>query len=251
MAWPLVTVELIGLHSLPDIDAGADLAALLTGAVNLQRGDILVVAQKIVSKAEGRSVDLASVDVSSRARHLARRTDKDQRIVQLVLDESVEVMRARPGVLIVEDIRGLVCANAGIDRSNVRQEKDETVLLLPLDPDASAQGLMNGIRAITGLTVGIVISDSHGRAWREGTVGVAIGVAGIEALSDRRGQLDRYGYELQHTLVGVADELAAAASLVMGQGNEGIPAVVVRGLNLAGEGKAKDLQRPHERDLFR
>jgi coenzyme F420-0:L-glutamate ligase/coenzyme F420-1:gamma-L-glutamate ligase len=246
-----VTVELIGLHSLPDIYAGADLAALLTSAVNLLRGDILVVAQKIVSKAEGRSVDLASVDVSARAHQLARRTDKDQRIVQLVLDESVEVMRARAGVLIVEDKRGLVCANAGIDRSNVRQQNGDTVLLLPLDPDASAQGLMKGIRAITGLTVGIVISDSHGRAWREGTVGVAIGVAGIEALSDRRGQLDRYGYELQHTLVGIADELASAASLVMGQGSESIPAVVVRGLNLAGEGTAKDLQRPHDRDLFR
>ena len=172
-------------------------------------------------------------------------------MVQLVLDESVEVMRARPGVLIVEDRRGLVCANAGIDRSNVRQDTGETVLLLPEDPDRSAQQMLGKIQEITGLAIGIVISDSHGRAWREGTVGVAIGAAGIEALSDRRGQRDRDGYELQHTLVGVADELAAAASLLMGQGNESIPAVVIRGVNVAGTGAARDLQRPHERDLFR
>lgn len=247
----MVSVRLIGLDNLPEIEPGADLPAILSQATQLQPGDILVVAQKIVSKAEGRAVSLTSVDVSPRARQLARRTDKDERMVQLVLDESVEVMRARPGVLIVEDNRGLVCANAGIDRSNVVQTGGETVLLLPEDPDRSAQDLMSGISALANVEIGVVISDSHGRAWREGTVGVAIGVAGIEALSDLRGRRDRYGYELQHTQVGVADELAAAASLVMGQGSEGIPAVIVRGLNLSGGGKANDLQRPHDRDLFR
>jgi coenzyme F420-0:L-glutamate ligase / coenzyme F420-1:gamma-L-glutamate ligase len=246
-----VNLQLIALTNLPEIEPGSDLPALLAAATELEANDVLVVAQKIVSKAEGRYADLKSVEVSPRARQLSKRTEKDERIVQLVLDETAEVMRARPGVLIVEDKRGLVCANAGIDRSNVRQTTGETVLLLPEDPDRSAQDLATGIQAITTLRIGIVISDSHGRAWREGTVGVAIGAAGIEALSDRRGQRDRYGYQLQHTLVGVADELAAAASLAMGQGNEGIPAVVIRGLEVSGFGKAKDMQRPHERDLFR
>ncbi len=208
-------------------------------------------AQKVVSKAEGRLVRLDSVTVSPEARELARRSEKDERVVQLILDESQSVLRVRPGVLIVEDRRGWVCANAGIDRSNVVQRGGETVALLPLDPDVSAETIRAAIQERTGATVGVIISDSHGRAWREGTIGIAIGAAGVDVLSDRRGAADRHGYTLQHTLVGTADELAAAASLLMGQGAESVPVVVIRGLDVSGGARASDLQRAREKDLFR
>jgi coenzyme F420-0:L-glutamate ligase/coenzyme F420-1:gamma-L-glutamate ligase len=249
---PATQFTALAVENLPEIRPGADLATLLATSFQFQRGDIVVIAQKVVSKAEGRLVDLSSVRPGPESLRLAGISEKDPRVVQLVLDESREVLRVRPGVIIVEDRRGWVCANAGIDRSNIVQsEGGETVCLLPLDPDASAAAIRATLQEACGFKVAVVISDSHGRAWREGTVGVAIGAAGLEALSDRRGRPDRTGYALQHTLVGSADELASAASTLMGQGNEGIPAVVLRGLGLAGSGRAVDLQRPRERDLFR
>lgn len=242
----------MAITGLPEVKPGADLGPLLVDRFTFEDNDVLVLAQKIVSKAEGRLVRLESVKPSKEALDLGLKAEKDPRIVQLILDESQEVLRVRPGAIIVEDRRGWVCANAGIDRSNIIQEDAaETVCLLPVDPDAAARAIHDGIGEITGREIGVVISDSHGRAWRDGTVGVAIGAWGIDALSDRRGRLDRTGYVLEHTLVGTADELAAAASVLMGQGNEGLPAVVLRGLNVRGAGRAKDLQRPRERDLFR
>jgi coenzyme F420-0:L-glutamate ligase/coenzyme F420-1:gamma-L-glutamate ligase len=211
------------------------------------------VAQKIVSKAEGRLVRLADVRPSERANELAQQTGKDARLVELILQESEEVSRVRPGLIIVRHRLGFTSANAGVDRSNVPQEgEEETVLLLPRDPDGAAAGLRQGIQERWGVAVGVIVADSHGRPFRLGTVGVAIGVAGLPALWDRRGEADLYGYRLQHTDVGLAGEIAAAASMVMGQAAEGTPVVLVRGLALpAGEGKASDLIRPKEFDLYR
>ncbi len=249
---PQVDARLIGVVGLPEVRPGDDLAGMISSVVALADGDVLVVAQKIVSKAEGRLVQVDHVRSSERARSLASETDKDDRLVQLILDESSEVVRASRGVLIVQDNRGWVCANAGVDRSNIEQTGgSETVALLPVDPDQSADRIRRRVRELAGVTIGVIVSDSHGRPWREGTVGVALGASGVTALADRRGQNDRHGYVLQHTLVGLADELAAAASLLMGQGDESIPAVVIRGIRAAGQGQARDLQRPRERDLFR
>jgi len=233
--------------------AGLILDALRASDFDLLDEDVLVIAQKIVSKAEGRLVRLEDVKPSDRAEELARLTEKDPRLVELILRESREVIRARPGLVIVEDTRGFVAANAGIDRSNVEQgEGDESVALLPTDPDASAELLRSDIREATGKEVAVIINDSHGRAWREGTVGVAIGVAGMSPLADRRGDTDLTGYVLQHTVIGLADEIASAASLLMGPAAEGVPAVLVRGLHVNGrEGSARELQRPRELDLFR
>jgi coenzyme F420-0:L-glutamate ligase/coenzyme F420-1:gamma-L-glutamate ligase len=244
-------IRLIGLSGLPEIQPGDRLGAILAEVATFETNDVLVVAQKIVSKAEGRLVRLSDVSVSRQAEELARQAEKDPRLVQLILDESRAILRVRPGLIIVEDRRGWVCANAGIDRSNVAADGEQIVSLLPLDPDRSAAHLRAELMQLTGVELGVIISDSHGRAWREGTVGVAIGAAGIVALTDRRGQRDRHGYQLQHTLVGTADELAAAASLLMGQAAESVPAVIVRGLDVHGCGQAHDLQRPHQRDLFR
>lgn len=251
-------VELIPLPGIPVVGPGDDLAALLLNAVmeaglTLRDGDVLAVAQKIVSKAEGRTVNLAEIRPGREALSVAEKTDKDPRLVELILQESEEISRMRRGVLIVRHRLGFTSANAGIDRSNVCQEGDNlTVLLLPEEPDASAAHLRAEIRARKQVEVGVVITDSHGRPFRLGTVGVALGVAGVPALWDRRGEADLYGYHLQHTEVGLADEIAAAASLLMGQAAEGIPAVLIRGLQLpAQEGSARDLIRPREQDLYR
>jgi len=234
-------------------------AALLLQALDragqtLRDGDVLAVAQKIVSKAEGRQVRLAAVTPSARAEEVAAVVGKDARLVELILRESTAVSRLAPGVLIVRHRLGFTSANAGIDRSNVQTHsgEEEAVLLLPLDPDASAVALREALRAATGAAAGVVITDSHGRPFRLGTVGVAIGVAGLPALWNRRGEADLYGYRLQHTDVGLADEIAAAAGLLMGQAAEGLPAVLLRGLRLppAG-GRATDLVRPDELDLYR
>lgn len=234
------------------------LAALDRAGLTPQDGDVLAVAQKIVSKAEGRLVNLADVTPSERAVELGQQAAKDPRLVELILRESDEVSRFRPGVIIVRHRLGFTSANAGIDRSNVGFDADvgpdgeERVLLLPLDPDASARRIRETIAAERGAAVGVVITDSHGRPFRLGTVGVAIGVAGLPALWDRRGEPDRYGYRLQHTDVGVADEIAAAAGLLMGQAAEGQPAVLLRGLRLPPtDGRAADLVRPKEMDLYR
>lgn len=245
------------LDAIPAVRAGDDLSelvleALAAAGIELIAGDILVVAQKIVSKAEGRKVLLSSVTPSGRAQELAVTCGKDARLVELVLAESREVLRCCPGVIIVEDVRGFVMANAGIDASNVESDAGEAVLLLPVAPDASACALRKAVKVRTGVDVGIVINDSFGRAWRLGTVGTAIGVAGLPALLDLRGQADRNGRVLQSSELGVADEVAAAASLMMGQGAEGRPVVHVRGFPYAMEnGHTAQLLRPRTKDLFR
>lgn len=233
--------------------AGATLAALAAGGEQLRDGDVLVFAQKVVSKAENRFVDLQSVAPGPEAIRLAAIVDKDPRFVEVVLGQASRVVRARTGVLIVEHKLGLVMANAGIDRSNLGPETGEdSVLLLPEDPDGSADALRAAIRDQTGCDVAVIINDSFGRPWRSGTVGVAIGVAGIEALVDKRGQHDLFDRTLRVTVIGHADEIAAAASIVMGGADEGRPVVVVRGLPAAAaQGRATDLVRPAHEDMFR
>lgn len=249
-------LTLTALPGMPEVMAGDDLAGLLLAAVagagkRLENGDVLVVAQKIVSKAEGRAVRLADVVPSARASELASRADKDPRLAELILRESREVLRVKPGVIIVEHRLGLVMANAGIDQSNV-SGPDEIALLLPEDPDASARRIRDDIGRRAAAAIGVVINDSFGRAWRVGVAGVAIGVAGLPALVDRRGSADRAGRRLRVTQVAAADELAAAASLIMGQADEGLPAVLARGFPYARrEGCAAELQRPRAEDLFR
>jgi coenzyme F420-0:L-glutamate ligase/coenzyme F420-1:gamma-L-glutamate ligase len=252
-------LEIIALEGIGAIKPGDDLGALLvdsvsSGGTTLRNGDVIVVAQKAVSKMENRYVVLSSVTPSERAIELGTRCDKDPRLVEIILSESREVLRAIPGVLVVEDRRGLVLANAGVDRSNVDQESREAerVLLLPKDPDASAAGLRARVSALAGVDVGVIINDSLGRAWRLGTVGAAIGVAGLPGLLDRRGEPDLQGRRLEITEVGLADELAAAASVVMGQAAEGRPAVVIRGVVWPRrDGNGRELLRPPEKDLFR
>jgi coenzyme F420-0:L-glutamate ligase/coenzyme F420-1:gamma-L-glutamate ligase len=231
---PLTISPLKGIPYIRHGDNLADivLTSLHENNLTLQTGDILVFAQKIVSKSEGRAVNLETIQPSPRAMELAGRTEKDPRVVELILRESREILRTRVGAIIVEHNLGFVCANAGIDHSNVAGPGDATgewVLLLPEDPDRSAVGLRDEIKSKTGMRIGILIIDSHGRAWRNGTVGSAIGIAGLPGLEDLRGKPDLFGYTLQVTLVGVADELAAAASLMMGQAAEGTPVVHVRG----------------------
>jgi coenzyme F420-0:L-glutamate ligase/coenzyme F420-1:gamma-L-glutamate ligase len=239
------------------IQTGDDLAALILEAMHradlrLETGDIFVLAQKIISKTEGRKVNLATVMPSPRARELAAQIEKDPRLIELILQESNgEVLRTRPGLIVVEHRLGFVCANAGIDHSNVAGD-DEWVLLLPENPDASAERLRAQWESTTGTQVGVMIIDSHGRAWRNGTVGVAIGISGLPGVVDLRGQADLNGRILQVTQVGAADELAAAASLVMGQAAEGTPVVHVRGFPYPlREGSLRELIRPKEMDLFR
>lgn len=250
------------LGGLPTIRAGDDLAALIAAAMTGEKivaedGDVLVLAQKIVSKAEGRRVRLRDVVPSQRAVELATECDKDPRIVELILRESVAVVRCRPGVIIVEHRSGLVMANAGIDASNVEadldtNETEESVLLLPEDADRSAARLRETLGSLLGCEIGIVINDSFGRAWRNGTVGTAIGVAGPPALWDMRGLPDRNGRVLRATEVGIADELAAAASLLMGQGDEGLPVVHVRGFPHPFRASSmRELIRDRNIDLFR
>jgi coenzyme F420-0:L-glutamate ligase/coenzyme F420-1:gamma-L-glutamate ligase len=250
-------LRLIALPGIPLVQEGDDLAALILAAVSrcgehLCDGDVLVVAQKIVSKSEGRLVPLDVVRPSPRAIELAEKTAKDPRIVELVLRESTEVVRFARDVLIVAHRLGFVMANAGIDQSNVAPQGDEAVLLLPEDPDGSCARLRHALQAREGVDVGVIVNDSHGRAWRNGSVGVALGVAGLPAVVDLRGRADLFDRTLRVTEIGLADELAAAASLLMGQADEGRPVVLVRGVPYARrEGSARELVRPRERDLFR
>ena len=253
-------LSLAALSGIPLIRQGDNLADLVLNAIQknniaLEDGDILVFAQKIVSKAEGRAVNLATVIPSPRAIELAAQTEKDARLVELIIQESNEILRTRPGTIIVEHKLGFVCANAGIDHSNVAgagNTAEEWVLLLPAEPERSAQKICNELESKTGKRIGILIIDSHGRAWRNGTVGLAIGIAGLPGLQDLRGEPDLFGFTLRITQVGVADELAAAASLVMGQAAEGTPIVHVRGFPYSlREGSLKELIRPKEQDLFR
>lgn len=251
-------LTLTALPGIPEVERGAPLVRLLIEAVaraglQLAQGDVLVIAQKIVSKAEGRLVPLAEVTPSPRAMTLAATVDKDPRLVELMLRESREVLRAKRGVLIVEHRLGFVTASAGIDQSNVPGGPDgDVALLLPEDPDASARAIRDGVCEACGVEIGVVINDSFGRAWRNGVIGTAIGVAGIPALVDMRGEADRDGRALQITLVAAADELAAAASLLMGQAAGGVPAVLARGFPyMRRESRVEELIRPRAEDLFR
>lgn len=254
---PLTITPLLGI---PLIHPGDDLSKIVlqsleqTG-ITLVDGDILVLAQKVVSKAENRLANLVDVVPSERALDLAAQIDKDARLIELILLESNEVLRYRSGVIIVEHRLGFICANAGIDHSNVCGEGDESeewVLLLPKNPDAYAKTLRQCVEKARGVRLGVMIIDSHGRAWRMGTVGLTIGLSGLPALVDLRGQMDIFGYELRVTQVGAADELAAAASLVMGQTAEQTPVVHVRGFPYPlREASLSEILRPKDQDLFR
>jgi coenzyme F420-0:L-glutamate ligase/coenzyme F420-1:gamma-L-glutamate ligase len=253
-------LTLTPLPDFPLVKAGDDLGDLIltcldAARVELQGGDALVLAQKIVSKSEGRLVNLTTIDPSPRACELAREVEKDPRFVELVLRESREVLRTRPGTLIVEHRLGFVCANAGIDHSNVLGpdgDPEDWVLMLPEDPDGSAERLRQRLSVKVNAPIGILIIDSHGRAWRNGIVGVSIGFAGLPGVVDMRGKPDLFGFRLRITQIGAVDELAAAASLVMGQADEGVPVVHVRGFPYPlREGHFSELLRPKDQDLFR
>lgn len=255
-----MSLTLTPLQHIPLIHHGDNLVDIVLRSLEksnlvLRDQDIFVFAQKIISKAEGRAVNLVTITPSQRAIDLGKQAEKDPRLVELILCESTEVLRTRPGTIIVEHTLGFVCANAGIDHSNVAGAGDadeEWVLLLPADPDRSANLLRNGIQARTGKQIGVLIIDSHGRAWRNGTVGVAIGLAGMPGLEDLRGHADLFDFKLRITQIGAADELAAAASLVMGQAAEGTPVVHVRGFPYPlREGSLTELIRPKDQDLFR
>ncbi|MGH2349927.1 MAG: coenzyme F420-0:L-glutamate ligase [bacterium] len=243
-------------EGIPEVRRGDDLAALIIDAVRRAGippadGDVLVVAQKVVSKAEGSTRDLAEVTAGDEARRLAMLSGKDARLAQVILDESSEILRVRPGLIIAEHRLGYVCANAGVDHSNVGLGED-WVCLLPRDPDASAGAIRQAVHAACGVSVAVVINDSHGRPFREGTVGVAIGSAGLEPLLSFIGQVDRSGYTLRASVEAVADEVAAAASLLQGQAAEGTPLVVVRGARyVIGTSAWTKLLRVPEKDMFR
>jgi coenzyme F420-0:L-glutamate ligase/coenzyme F420-1:gamma-L-glutamate ligase len=255
-----MSLILSALLGIPFVHTGDDLVdiiwnGLLKSEIKLQEGDILVLAQKIVSKAEGRWENLASIQPTKQAFELADKTQKDARLIELVLRESKQVIRYRIGTIIVEHRLGFICANAGIDHSNAAGDgntTEEWVLLLPENPDESATIIRKHLEVRSGYRLGVMIIDSHGRAWREGVVGVAIGLSGVPGLVDMRGKSDIFGYTLKYTTIGAADELAAAASLVMGQANEGTPIVHVRGFPYPlRNGSLKELLRSKEQDLFR
>ena len=243
-------IRVIPLLGIPELEEGDDLPRLLVEAAaptgGFEQEDVVVVAQKAVSKVEGRVVDLSEVVPSPRARELAG--DDDPRRIEVILRESREILRTRPPLVISETRHGFVCASAGVDASNAKGP--HTLVLLPLDPDASAERLRTGIRELTGVDVGLIVSDSFGRAWRRGTTDVALGVSGIVALLDLEGERDSTGYKLHATEIAVADEIASAAQLVMGK-TDGVPAATVRGVKREGAGRGSDLLMPRERDLFR
>jgi len=243
-------VRVLPLRGIPELERGDDLGALIVAAADATGGfeprDVLVVAQKAVSKVEGQVVHLSDFEPSARARELAG--DDDARRLEVVLQESREIVRTRPPLVIAETKHGFVCASAGVDASNAKGP--DTVVLLPSDPDASARRLRERVRELADVDIGVIVSDSFGRAWRRGTTDVALGVAGIAPLLDLKGHVDSVGYELHATEIAIADEIAGAAELVLGK-TEGIPAAIVRGVDIEGEGSGQDLLMPRERDLFR
>jgi coenzyme F420-0:L-glutamate ligase/coenzyme F420-1:gamma-L-glutamate ligase len=238
--------RVLPVAGLPELTAGDDLAELIAERAALEDGDVVVVAQKAVSKVEGRVVRLDGVEPSQQARELAG--DEDPRRIEVILGETARIVRSRPPLLIVETRHGLVCASAGVDASNAPEEG--TLVLLPLDPDASAERLRARLGELAGCEVGVIVTDSFGRPWRQGTTDVAIGAAGVEVLVDLEGERDPAGYELHATVIAVADQVAGAAQLAMGKLGR-VPVAVVRGLDLAGSGRARELVMPAERDLFR
>jgi coenzyme F420-0:L-glutamate ligase/coenzyme F420-1:gamma-L-glutamate ligase len=240
-------LRVIPVTGIPEVRAGDDLGALLAGACEPAGGDVVVVAQKVVSKAEGRVVRLADLEPSALARTAAG-DERDARQVEAVLREAARIVRMRGPFVIAETRHGFVCASAGVDASNAPEPG--TLVLLPLDPDRSARALRDRLAELTGQTVGVIVSDSFGRPWRQGTTDVAVGAAGLPVLLDLRGRRDATGYELRGTQIAVADEIAGAAQLVMGK-TAGVPAALVRGLRLHGDAGARDLVMPPERDLFR
>ena len=244
----MTRLELIAVEGLPEVHRGDDLGELIASRTKFEAADVLVVAQKVVSKSEGRVVSLHNVKASDEAIRIASDlvADPDPRMVQVVLDESVRVLRSHR-VLITETRHGFVCANGGVDHSNVGG--DDELTLLPEDPDASAERLRNRLKDLAGVDVGVIVSDTFGRPWRLGIVNVALGVAGLPALVDLRGSLDDDGKPLHATVLAIADDIAAAAGLVMGK-TARTPAVIVRGLRVDGSGSGRDLIRPHEEDLF-
>jgi len=250
------TLSVMTLPGMPLVQPGDDLPSLILEAMARadlvpQDGDVLVVTSKIVSKAEGQIVDLKSVEPGAEAQRLAQETRKDPRIVELALRDAHEVVRSGPGILVTRHRLGFVSANAGIDQSNV-DGTDDHVLLLPCDPDQSARGIRTRLHELTGAHVGVVISDSHGRPFRMGNIGVAIGVSGLPALLDLRGNQDLFGRVLKISMMGYADMIASTANLMTGEGSEGRPVVLLRGLQpYDGDGSARDLNRPAEQDLFR
>lgn len=252
-------LHLRALGGFPEINVGDDIASIILDKSKENKwkwedNDILIIAQKVISKAEGRYVKLSSITPSDTAKNYSIHTEKDPRIIELILNESNKVLRTRKGLMVVEHKLGFICANAGIDQSNVKQipHDEMTVLLLPENPDNSAYLIRKKIKEQTGKSVGVLIIDSHGRPWRKGIVGITIGISGIQGVLDRRGQSDLYGYRLQVTEIGTCDELAAAGSILMGQGAEGKPVVIVRGYPYGlSEGSIKDVIRPENEDLFR
>jgi coenzyme F420-0:L-glutamate ligase/coenzyme F420-1:gamma-L-glutamate ligase len=242
-------LELIAVEGLPEVSPGDDLGALISSKSDLKAGDILVVAQKVVSKSEGRMISLQTVTAGEEAVRIASNliADPDPRMVQVVLDESVRVLRSHR-VLITETPHGFVCANSGVDHSNI--PGDDVLTLLPKDPDGSADRLRRSLRELAGVDVGVIISDTFGRPWRLGIVNVALGIAGLPALVDLRGTVDDTGKPLHATVLAVADDIAAAAGVVMGK-TERTPVVIVRGLQVGGGGRGTDLIRPAAEDLFR
>jgi coenzyme F420-0:L-glutamate ligase / coenzyme F420-1:gamma-L-glutamate ligase len=239
-------ISILPVEDLPEIEAGDDLGALVAERAQLEEGDVVVVAQKAVSKAEGRVVRIDDIEASDQARGLAGA--RDPREVEIVLRETARIVRARPPFIIAETRHGFVCASAGVDHSNAPEPG--TVVLLPLDPDESARRIRESLRARTGADVAVIVSDSFGRPFRHGTTDVAIGVAGMEPLLDLRGTVDRVGYVLRSSRVAIADELAAAADLARGKHDQ-MPVVIVRGVQTSGDGAATDLVMRAERDLFR
>jgi coenzyme F420-0:L-glutamate ligase/coenzyme F420-1:gamma-L-glutamate ligase len=257
--WRLATVgsiEIIAVENLPLITKGDNLAELICNAAKkqntpIQERDVIVITHVAVSKAEGNVVNLGEVSPSERAKEIARQTDKEPELVEVILRETKEIVRVGPNSLITENKNGIVCANAGVDRSNVEGERN--VVLLPKNPDASAQNIRQEIKKLTGCDVSVIVSDTHGRPFRMGEINVAIGVAGIKPIRDRRGEKDLFGYVLRIKQTAVVDELASAAELVIGQANEGIPVAIIRGYRYQETEKASavELTRPKEKDLFR
>jgi coenzyme F420-0:L-glutamate ligase/coenzyme F420-1:gamma-L-glutamate ligase len=250
-------MTLTALPGFPLVKPGDDLATLILEGLSrvgltLQDNDVIVIAQKVVSKVEGCMRDLKLVTPSEEAQRLARESQKDPREVEVLIGESRQILRVRPGLIIVEHRLGFICANAGLDHSNIDDDTGDWVLMLPSNPDASAQALRQEFQQAAQADIGVLIVDSHGRAWRLGTVGTAIGAAGFPALLDLRGRPDLFGAKLHSTQVGLADEVASAASIMMGQTDEGHPAVHVRGLPYPlREGSLAEILRPEEEDLFR